>query len=74
MVAPQADRLSPFLKGEGSAEDPRAGPKLVPLLHTKAPSFQGPAGMMSAIADRGILMGPAGCFHHHLSARGGALF
>jgi hypothetical protein len=24
-------------------EDPRAGPKLVPLLHTKAPSFQGPA-------------------------------
>ena len=39
---------SPFFKGEGPAEDPRAGPKLVPLLHTKAPSFCGPAGMMSA--------------------------
>lgn len=30
-----------------------------PLLHTKAPSFCGPAGMMSAVADRGILVGPA---------------
>ncbi len=35
---PQIVSLLPW-EGEGPAEDPRAGPRLVPLLHTKAPSF-----------------------------------
>ena len=37
-VEPRVVSLLPR-EGEGPAEDPRAGPKLALLLHTKAPSF-----------------------------------